>query len=287
MPLQYRVAIGAPPPPPSCSAAHESPVKYHFTCRKGFVNQKNLEILRRQVEDCGEAGQNQPSCEGSLATRRDRLLIRQCFQRSAEEFRADKIVKESALFHIKCHTKMSCIVTEISGICAKDLISREAKYRTTCYNGFVRIMHENDKATESSTETFTNNHGIDEAYEAVYAFCETVISNPRVIEFKEIRKVLADAAERLGVAVTQSQYKNLLRMVSDKFKELEFINYQRNKVMVYPSNLEIESLMIDNFELQSVLNRANQTSLGGDSKPVMNAEKVLNEKIKNHSVETP
>ena len=196
-------------------------------------------------------------------------------------------MKESALLHIKCHTKMSCIATEISGICAKDLINSEAKYHTTCYNAFVRIMHKNDKATESSTETSANNHGIDEAYEAVYAFCETVISNPRVVEFKEIRKVLADEAERLGVAVTQSQYKNLLRMVSSKFKELEFINYQQNKVLVYPSNLKMESLMIDNFELQSDLNRANQTSLGGDSKTVMNAAKVLDEKIKNHSVEMP
>ena len=135
-------------------------------------------------------------------------------------------------------------------------------------NAFVCIMHKNDKATESSTEMSANNHGIEEAYEAVYAFCETLISNPRVIEFKEIRKVLADEAERLGVAVTQSQYKNLLRMISSKFKELEFINYQQNKVLVYPSNMKIESLMIDidNFKLQSDLNRAYQTSLGGDSK---------------------
>ena len=108
-------------------------------------------------------------------------------------------------------------------------------------NAFVRIMHTNDKAIESSTETSANNHRIDEAYEAVYAFCETVISNPRVIQFKEIRKVLADEAERLGVTVTQSQYKNLLRMISSKFKELEFINIQQNKVLVYPSNLKIKS----------------------------------------------
>ena len=66
-------------------------------------------------------------------------------------------------------------------------------------------------------------------------------------------------------------------MVSNKFKELEFINYQQNKMLVYPFNLKIESLMNDNFELQSDLNMANQTSLGGDSKTVMNAQKVLNE----------
>ena len=119
-----------PPPPPSqsCSAAPESPVKYPFTCRKGFANQKSLEILRRQVEDCGEAGQSQPQLRriardtlGSSAN--PAVLPDTCVfckkikykpatrtrepLRSAEEFRTDKKMKESALL-------------EISGICAKD-----------------------------------------------------------------------------------------------------------------------------------------------------------------------
>ena len=205
-PISSRYQCPNPPPPPppppsfpqsqSCSAAPQSPAINHFTCRKGFVNQKSLEILGRQVEDCGEAVQNQPQLrriardtQGSSAN--PAVLPDTCvfckktkykpetrtreYLRSAEEFRADKKAKESALLHIKCHTKMSCIATEISGICAKNLISSEAKYYATWYNGFVLIMHKNDKATESSTETSTNNHGIDEAYEAVYAFCETVI----------------------------------------------------------------------------------------------------------------
>lgn len=88
-----------------------------------------------------------------------------------------------------------------------------------------------------------------EVYEAVHSFCETLISNPWVLELKEIRRLLADEAERLGVEVTQSQYKNLLRMVSNKFKELVFFNYQQNNVLVYPSILKIESLVIDNFDV--------------------------------------
>ena len=106
---------------------------------KYLVNQKSLEILRRQVKDCGEAGQNQPQLrriardtQGSSAN--PALLPGTCVfckktkykpetrtrepLRSAKEFRADKKVKESALLHIKCYTKMSCIATEISGICA-------------------------------------------------------------------------------------------------------------------------------------------------------------------------
>ena len=121
----------------------------------------------------------------------------------------------------------------------------------------------------------------------MYSFCETLISNPRVLEFKEIRKVLTVEAERLGVEVTQSQYKNLLRMVSNKFKELVFFNYQQNNVLVYPSTLKIESLVIDNFELKRDLNAANQMSLDDETKAVTIAAKLLNEEIKNHSIEMP
>ena len=38
----------------------------------------------------------------------------------------------------------------------------------------------------------------------MYSFFETLLSSPRIIEFKEIRKVLENEAERLGVAVTQN-----------------------------------------------------------------------------------
>ena len=98
----------------------------------------------------------------------------------------------------------------------------------------MRIVYETDAAAKSSTEPSGNNYGIEEVYEAVYSFCETLISNPRVLEFKEIMKVLTDEAERLGVEVTQSQYKNLLRMVSNKFKELVFIISKTTCLFIHP-----------------------------------------------------
>ena len=35
------------------------PVKYHASCRKGFVNQKSLEILARKTTESIETGQDQ------------------------------------------------------------------------------------------------------------------------------------------------------------------------------------------------------------------------------------
>jgi hypothetical protein len=168
---------------------------------------------------------------------------------------------------------MSAIAANMSGICAKDLISSEAKYHSSCYKAFVHIMYETDEAVNNPTEAMGNNNG--EVYEAVYSFCEALISNP-----KEVRNVLSDEADKLDVVVTQSQYKNLLRLLSNKFEQLVFRNYQQNNVLMYPSTLKLETVVVENFELKSDV--ANQTSLDENSKTVINAAKILNEKIKYH-----
>ena len=158
---------------------------------------------------------------------------------NVQEFRADDTVRKSVLLHLNRHTDMSAIAANISGICAKDLISSEAKYHSSCYKSFVHIIYEPDETASDSTETTGNGH--DKVYEAVYSFCEVLISESRVIEFKEVRNVLSDEADRLGVEITQSHYKNLLRLVSNKFKQLVFLNYQHNNVLVYPSSLKLET----------------------------------------------
>ena len=83
-------------------------------------------------------------------------------------------------------------------------------------------------------------------YDSIFSFCEDLIAEPKVIEFREIQKVMSDKANELGISVSQSQYKNLLRSVSNKFQELEFINYQLNKVLVYPCTLKIKNLIVEN-----------------------------------------
>ena len=285
----------------------ESPVKYHVSCRKAFVNQKTLQSMTRETVQSSESSDQrrgsirnkQASSSSKSAVLPDVCLF--CKKdkyksgtktreklRGVQEFRADNRIRESALQHIKRHTNMSSVAAEIYSICSKDLISSEARYHSSCYNSFVRVIYEPDATSESSANTTENKNGIDKAYNAVYSFCENFIANPRVIEFKEIRKVLADEAERIGVTVTESHYKNLLRMVSNKFQELEFINYQQNKVLVYPITLETANLAVENYALKTELNALlNQTSLDDDTKAMINAAKILNKKIKAHPIQMP
>ena len=57
-----------------------------------------------------------------------------------------------------------------------------------------------------------------------------------------IRKVMVDEASKLNVTVPESHYKNLIRKISATFKNLTFLHYQHNKVLVDPSSLKMEDI---------------------------------------------
>ena len=118
------------------------------------------------------------------------------------DFRADDKVKKCALLHVELCTEMSDIAKEVLGLCAKDLISSEAKYYGSCYKSFSRVM-------SKSSQTFVNdslkdNSGIDSVYETVYQFCQELINSSKVIEFKEIRKNNAGRIKIQGIEIPLS-----------------------------------------------------------------------------------
>ena len=49
-------------------------------------------------------------------------------------------------------------------------------------------------------------HDLTPAYDAVYSLCKELIANPQVIELKEIRELLSDEADKLGISVPDSLY---------------------------------------------------------------------------------
>ena len=56
---------------------------------------------------------------------------------SVQEFRADDKVRNCATLHVQQSSGKSVVAREIIGICSKDLMSSEARYRASCYKNFV------------------------------------------------------------------------------------------------------------------------------------------------------
>ena len=63
-------------------------------------------------------------------------------------------------------------------------------------------------------------------------FCSDLIKSPRVVEFKMIRKIMSDEAQKVDIEILQSDYKNLIRKISNRFEELQFVQNSPNNVLV-------------------------------------------------------
>ena len=199
---------------------------------------------------------------------------------SCLEFRSDKKVGDGAMLHIKKCAVMSEIVQQVLTVCMKDLISSEAKYHASCYKLFVKMIY-SDEDNENWDEKEDQDEMID-ICDTVYTFCENLLECPRVIQCKTIRKVMMDEASKLNVNIPGPHYKNLLRKISATFKDLNFVHYQHNKVLVYPASLKMEDIVIMNYEMNCGL-QSMQCSASKNGNNVIKVAKLLHGKIKNQT----
>ena len=45
---------------------------------------------------------------------------------------------------------------------------------------------------------------------------------------------MSDKAQEMGIEIPQSDYKNLIRKISNRFEDLQFVQKSPNNVLVYP-----------------------------------------------------
>ena len=119
-------------------------------------------------------------------------------------------------------------------------------------------------------------------YDAGYAFCRNLLEFPRVIEFKTTRKVMMDEVSKLNVTIPESHYKNLVRKILATFKDLNFVHYQHNKVLMDPASLKTEDMVIQNYKINCELQLMQCSASENESNVIMVA-KLLHGEIKNQT----
>ena len=126
----------------------ESTIKYHRNCRAEFTNRRDLQTNKPDDDAATGTALRRSNRDGNQPNAA--ILPDQCLfckkskykpntktrekLHSVQEFRADKTVRECSSLHVKQNTDMSEVARDMIGICAKDLISSEAKYHASCYN---------------------------------------------------------------------------------------------------------------------------------------------------------
>ena len=268
-----------------------NPIKYHRNCRAAFTNKRDLQVANEPSDDAATGSAPRRSSrernEVSSAILPDQCLFCKKSKykpntktreklHSVQELRADETVRTCASLHVQQNTAMTDVARSVIGICAKDLISSEAKYHASCYKSFVRINYSSSNEGQTPNET---DNPLQPVYDAVNCLCEDLIANLEIIEYKVVKELFLNKARELGVTVSESDKKNLMRKVSNMFPEINFVSYQYNKMLMYPNTLAIDKTILDFFELKTELE-----SLKGprndDEKNVIQIARLINDEIK-------
>jgi hypothetical protein len=86
-------------------------------------------------------------------------------------------------------------------------------------------------------------------------------------------------AEKIGVKVLPSQFKNLVWKLSDRFKEeLKFAYPSNNKVLLYPSRLSMDDVICNNYQLNCEIDSCQ--NLDKESKDIIKVATILNNEVK-------
>ena len=192
-------------------------------------------------------------------------------------------VRACASLHVQPDTAMSEVALDVIGICAKDLISSEAKYHASWYKSFVRIIYSKTNEAKTSNETDCL---LQPVYEAVYCLCEDLIANPEIIEYIGVKDLFVSKASELGATVSESHKKNLMQKLSNMFPEINFITYQYNKVLMYPNTLATDKAVLDIFEPKTELESLKGTRTD-DEKNVIKIALLINNEIKDLNPQMP
>ena len=73
------------------------------------------------------------------------------------------------------------------------------------------VIYQSKESKSSGSEN--DNSELDDVYDTVFEFCSDLIKSPRAVEFKMIRKIMSDEAQKLGIEILQSDHKNLIRKI--------------------------------------------------------------------------
>ena len=199
----------------------DNPIKYHRNCRAEFTKKRDLQVASKQSDDVltRTSAPRRTSRDGNQPSSSSAILSDQCLfckkskykpntktrekLHSVREFCTDETVRACASLHVQQNTAMSEVALDVIGICAKDLISSEAKYHASYYKSFVRIIYSKTNKAKTSNETDCL---LQPVYKAVYCLCEDLIANPEIIEYTAVKDLFVSKASELGATVSESRF---------------------------------------------------------------------------------
>ena len=80
-----------------------------------------------------------------------------------------------------------------------------------------------------------------------------LFNSSRIVEVSTLREALINEATKQNVNLTEATKKNLLRNILSQCDNFKSLTYNHNRVLIFPTTLQVEDLVVSNYEMHQEL----------------------------------
>ena len=277
-------------------------VWYHRTCRSVFTLKKTIDKLQHSESDdtaetrrqshrrnstivAGGSRVYQPVCifcqTGSKYTKKSnrRESLVQC-----AELRSDTAIRNAAVR--QNDSRMIAIVS-------RDLVAAEGHYHRSCYREYTRNRESRagDPLATSSGDPKVDHYQEMEkrCFDKLFAFVrDSIFEKPHVVRLTDLTQRLVDWLVKEEVdEVKLSTKKHILRKLNAEFGDsLHVVHETNGRVLLYPDNLTMDDLVMENQSLKDELHVLKQNTSNTDGL-IAKVSTILRNDIKGLDIQLP
>lgn len=268
---------------------------YHKNCRKKICNKKfqcSQKNTENRVVESGPV-----KCRNRREVSSSDVLPKRCIYcdsdnkyaknsrtretlHTVETLESQKFIVTAAKNHIESLSKWSRDASRILGICSKDLVASEAKYHSSCRRDFMLSTKGISKSVCAREDEYDLIEEL--GFNSVIDFCHKLEFEPKVVELESVRNIMSQEYESNGMEWKENDRKNFIRKLTTKCPSINCVHVSRNRKLLYPNTLSVESLVLENNSLKTELeNLRNATKR--DQVLIMSGE-IIQQDIRSLSV---
>ena len=178
-----------------------------------------------------------------------------------KELRADKSIREAAT------RKMD---GRVLALVSRDLVAAEGHYHRSCYRDYTRTKKKSHSSVNTGDIDSDNSadmqceSAMQSAKEELFPFIRNeLLLKPDVVPMTQLTSIFINNLANHGVTeVKASSKKHLRRVLEAEFKDtLLFVNDKNGRLLVYPSSLAIDTLVLKYHAVREELDILKSTTV--------------------------
>ena len=269
---------------------YEEKLFYHRECRSTFTHRKTLDKFRPPKESSSSSEARRSSRDPSSHSGSSRVLDAVCIfcnkkskylpsSNSREDLLQSRTLCADAKIRNAAQAKLD---QRMIAITSRELVAGEGHYHKSCYRNYTREMkpRTEDTSVVEDDDEAAYRKAEQEAYKMLFKdIRDSICVDPKVMRLTKLTEQFVQIMQSLGQREVKSHTKKHIRrkLESEFGTSLHFVACSNGRVLLYPDNLSVQTLVVESIKLEDELKTMKIQS--GDKNTLRNAAVLIRSDI--------